>query len=96
MLLIVVSLVSCGNDAGYTINIELKELAGEQMNLGQVIENEMVVIDSVVLDSMGVGVLSGSVEAEEMMYLTQAGMRRSIQFSWATMNTRSPKRVRML
>jgi peroxiredoxin len=79
VLFAAVSLLACNNNQGYTIRIQMDELAGEQIALRKNIKGEIISLDSVVLDSTGYGELSGKVESAEMMALVLTGEGRSRQ-----------------
>lgn len=78
LLVFAIALVSCASKETYTIKINMSDFAGTQLNLQQRTGGEMVVIDSVTLDENGVGEMSGTVNTEEMMYLGEAGQRRTL------------------
>jgi len=76
-LLLAIAMVACNNQ-GYTIKIEMSELADLNMELRQNVAGEMITLDSVTLDSKGIGKISGSIGAPEMVYLGEKGQRRAI------------------
>lgn len=86
MLVVLAGLISCNKEPGYSIKINVADLAGNQINLGQVNDNKMVTIDSVVLDSMGSGELSGLITTEEMMYLIPVNQRRNFKIFMGNYN----------
>ncbi len=71
-------LASCTQEEGYKIVINMDSLGGTELKLQQRVAGDFVVIDSVVLDSLGQGVMSGKVSTEEMMYIGIPGSRRGI------------------
>lgn len=79
VFLFAIAMLSCSNKEGYEIKIDMKDLAGATMVLRQNIDRELVTIDSVVLDSNGIGEMSGVVESPEMMYLGQQGTRQNLE-----------------
>jgi peroxiredoxin len=79
VLLLAFVMLSCNNKEGYKITIEMKDLAGATVVLRQNIDQDLVTIDSVVLDSTGTGEMSGVIEVPEMMYLGQQGTRQNLQ-----------------
>ena len=72
------ALVGCNKQEGYTIKIEMQDLAGASLVLQQPVNRELVTIDSVVLDASGSGEMSGYITAPEMMYLGQKGTRQNL------------------
>jgi peroxiredoxin len=79
ILLIAAVMFSCGNEQGFTIKVQLEELAGTQLSLMQNVSGEIVTIDSVLLDESGTGTLSGVIKTPEIMYLGERGERSPIQ-----------------
>ena len=79
LFLLAFVMLSCNNKEGYKITIEMEDLAGATMVLRQNIDQDLVTIDSVVLDSTGSGEMSGFIEVPEMMYLGQQGTRQNLQ-----------------
>ena len=72
-------MLSCNNNEGYKIKIDMPELAGATMVLQEEVDRELVTIDSVVLDSTGSGQMSGIIEVPELMYLGIQGTRQNLQ-----------------
>lgn len=80
ILLVATVMFACNNNKeGFTIKIDVEELAGTQLALMQNVEGEVVTIDSVTLDESGSGTLSGVIENPEIMYLGEKGERSPIQ-----------------
>ena len=79
ILFITAVMFACNNDPGFTIKINVEELAGTQLSLMQNASGEIVTIDSVLLDESGTGMLSGVIETPEMMYLGKRDDRSPIQ-----------------
>ncbi|MCF8226070.1 MAG: AhpC/TSA family protein [Bacteroidales bacterium] len=77
LLLFALALVSCDNQK-YTISFQMEEFADSYVILNQLKENKMVAVDSVLLDDEGKGLLSGSVDAPEMMYISKQGSGNSL------------------
>lgn len=75
---LVLALTACGDKQGYTIKIQMEELANAKLILNRTTSGEVIAIDSVTLDAEGKGVITGSIPAPEMVYLSEAGKRRSI------------------
>ena len=79
ILFVATVMFACNNDQGFTIKIDVEELAGTQLALMQNVSGEIVTIDSVLLDESGTGTLSGLIENPEIMYLGEKGERSPIQ-----------------
>ncbi len=79
ILLIAIAFTACNNNPEYTINIKMETLADTAMDLRQSVEGKTVILDSVVLDASGNGVITGSVSSPEMMYLALSGQNKTIQ-----------------
>jgi peroxiredoxin len=77
-LLLAVAMVACNNNQSYTIKIQMSELADLQMELRQNVDGEMITIDSLTLDSEGMGEISGSIDSPEMLYIGEKGQRRAL------------------
>ena len=77
-LVLAVALVACNSNQGYTIKIQMEELAGANIVLKQSVSGERIALDSVVLDSLGKGEISGEISIPEMLYLGVAGQRQSL------------------
>ncbi len=73
ILSIAAVLFACDNKQGFTIQLELNELAGSEVALMQNVYGEIVKIDSVILDDTGSGTLSGYINAPEVMFLGKPG-----------------------
>ena len=74
-------MVACnGSEEGYTIKINLPDQGSDTFYISQLVGGEMVEIDSVTLDSAGMGELSGTFENPEMVMLGTADMRRGVPF----------------
>ena len=78
-LFLAMALVACSNEQGYTLKFELPDMAGSQLMLRQSIPGEFNDLDSVVLDSAGMGEISGSIEAPELLYIGVKAARGGIQ-----------------
>ncbi len=79
ILFVAAVMFACNNDKGFTIKINVEELAGTQLALMTNASGEIVTIDSVLLDESGTGTLSGVIETPEIMYLGKKGERSPIQ-----------------
>ncbi len=77
-LFLAVSLVACNSEQGYTLKFNLEEMAGKQLLLQQSIPGELVNLDSVILDSVGFGEISGFIDDSEMLYVSVSGIRGGI------------------
>ena len=66
---------SCSNEQGFTIKVQLEELAGSEVALMQNVSGEIVKIDSITLDDNGNGTLSGAIDTPEVMFLGKPGER---------------------
>lgn len=77
-LLAAIVMFGCGDDKGYTINIQLEEMAGANMVLKQNVSGELISLDSVILDENGAGVISGAATAPELVFLGESGKRESL------------------
>lgn len=75
VLFIAMALVACDNQKGYVLNIDMPDLGGSKLILNQMLSGDLVDVDSVILDSVGVGEMEGYVESDELMYITVAGQR---------------------
>jgi len=78
ILFVAMAMFACSGNQGYTIKINMPEFAGNNVVLKQNVDGEMVSLDSVVLDSLGAGVISGKIKAPEMMYLATSANGRSL------------------
>lgn len=78
-LFLALALVACDNNKGYTLKFNLPDVAGKQLVLMQRIPGEWVSLDSVVLDSNGIGEISGSIEAPEMLNVILTGSRGGLE-----------------
>ncbi|MFZ5941505.1 MAG: thioredoxin-like domain-containing protein [Bacteroidota bacterium] len=68
-VLFVFLLAGCATGDGYTLKFSLKDGAGKKVFLQKAVNRELVTIDSVQLDNAGKGVISGKVDAIEILYL---------------------------
>ena len=69
ILITALVLFSCNKEQGYTIKIDISDLAGSQLSLSKYKDGNVVKIDSVILDSEGTGTMNGSVDSEEIVAL---------------------------
>jgi peroxiredoxin len=74
-LFLALALVACDNNKGYTLNFNLPDQAGKQLVVNQRIPGEWISLDSVVLDSSGLGEISGFIEMPEMVNVAVTGSR---------------------
>lgn len=74
-LVLALALVACDNNVGYTLKFEMPELGGSKLVLKQNLPGELVSVDSVILDSSGIGEISNFIDIQEMLYLTVEGVR---------------------
>ena len=78
--LLALIVASCGsNPSGFSVEFDIPDNAGNWLKLNRLVESELVVVDSLQIDSVEVNVLSGSVEKAELMYLTLEGQRRPLR-----------------
>lgn len=75
ILFIAAVMFACGKEQGFTIKVQLEELAENQVALMQNVSGEIVTIDSVTLDATGSGSLSGVIDTPEVMFLGNPGER---------------------
>ena len=78
ILFIAAVMFACGKEQGFTVKVELQELAGNQVALMQNVSGEIVTIDSVTLDAAGSGTLSGVIDTPEVMFLGKPGERSPV------------------
>lgn len=79
VLFIALSLIACNKEQGYTLKFDIPELAGAQLILKQSLPGELLDIDSVTLDTLGMGEMSGSIEHAELLYATITGQRGGME-----------------
>ena len=73
------AMISCQDNTGYTVKVEMPDLADSTLVIVQQLSGEVNNFDSVTLDGTGQGVMSGTVESPEMMYLGLKGQQMSAQ-----------------
>lgn len=78
LLLAAVILVACNAEKGYNIKISVEELAGKDIVLQKRDGRNMVIIDSVKLDSTGSGEMTGIADLPELMFLGEKGTGNSL------------------
>lgn len=78
-LFLALALVACDNNDGYTLKFDMPDLGGSELVLKQSLPGQVVDIDSVTLDSLGFGEISGSIEKSEVLFVTVQGQRGGIQ-----------------
>ncbi len=78
VLVFAVLVAGCNNSSKYQMNFDVPDLAGSKMLLTNSIGDEITVLDSVELDSLGMGSMKGTIENPDWMRLSLAGTRRSI------------------
>ncbi len=69
LILFVILLAGCATQDQYTLEFALKDGAGQKILLQKAVQRELVTIDSVKLDAAGKGVLKGTVDTIEIVYL---------------------------
>lgn len=74
-LFFALALVACDKPEGYTMKFDLPDLGGSQLTLKQSLPGEMITIDSVMLDSSGIGEITGAIETPDMLYVIVEGTR---------------------
>lgn len=71
--------VSCKTSPEFTIELNMPEYHGQMLKLNRLSGSDYTPVDSLLIDSTSKNILSGEVEAVEMMFLTVEGERQPIR-----------------